>query len=149
MNYVRKLKKLTGMTGWSFTDGPDTKCGEDLYLITSCETDGTYADHEAYINIDQGFVTISVDGEKIWEGEDLETGRVFECPICKSDLVHRKMLDGFEINRISKGGRIRNINSVDNGSDYVWCSANSNHIIPPELMEEVFKLVRSRIRFNG
>ena len=61
MDIIRKLEKLTGIKGWSFTDGPDTGCGVEYYLVSG--------KHEAYVNNDQGSITISVDGECIFSGE--------------------------------------------------------------------------------
>ena len=60
MNIVKKLEELTGKKGWKIISGPETRCGVDYYFKRNSQT--------AYVNEDQGFVTISVDGENIFGG---------------------------------------------------------------------------------
>ena len=63
MNILAKLYELTGDDTWKITNGPDSGCGIDYYFVSAYK-------NEAYVNNDQGFVTISVDGETLFDGED-------------------------------------------------------------------------------
>lgn len=60
-NFVSFLERITKYKGWREVNGPDSGCGIDYWY----ETD----EHEAYINIDQGEMTVSLDGDRIWEGD--------------------------------------------------------------------------------
>jgi hypothetical protein len=47
---------------WESTDGPETRCGVDYYFAHRSSRS------EAYINCDQGYVTITVDDENVFSG---------------------------------------------------------------------------------
>lgn len=66
MTHEEILEKLTDETGWESVDGPDSRCGVDYYYKNESS--------EAYINDDQGFLTVVVDGQGLFSGEieDLE-----------------------------------------------------------------------------
>lgn len=55
------LEKITGIGGWKEMIGPDSRTGVDYWYGSG--------EHEAYINVDQGFVTVSVDHEIVFEGD--------------------------------------------------------------------------------
>jgi hypothetical protein len=61
------LAALTGTRAkaWTSQSGPDTRCGVDYYYAHS---NGS----EAYINVDQGHFTVSVDGETLYSGDPTE-----------------------------------------------------------------------------
>jgi hypothetical protein len=61
------LAVLTGTRAkaWKSQNGPDTRCGIDYYYAHS-------SGKGAYINIDQGYFTVSVDGETIFSGDPTE-----------------------------------------------------------------------------
>lgn len=61
------LAALTGThaKAWKSQGGPDTRCGVDYYYAHS-------SGKEAYINVDQGYFTVSVDGETIFSGDPTE-----------------------------------------------------------------------------
>jgi hypothetical protein len=63
------LEDLTGVSGWIAVDGPDTRCGIDYWFEGP---DGQLA----YINIDQGAMTVSVDGEVVFETDNYQA----DCP---------------------------------------------------------------------
>jgi hypothetical protein len=46
---------------WNFVNGPDTGVGNDYYLINS-------NNDEAYINVDQDYYVIEINGEQIDAG---------------------------------------------------------------------------------
>jgi len=50
----------TRAKAWKSQSGPDTRCGVDYYYAHS-------SGKEAYINIDQGHFTVSVDGEPFFQ----------------------------------------------------------------------------------
>lgn len=58
------LSVLTGTCAkaWIPQSGPETRCGVDYYYAHS-------SGKEAYINVDQGRFTISVDGDTIFSGD--------------------------------------------------------------------------------
>ena len=58
------LATLTGTRAkaWTPQTGPDTRCGVDYYYAHR-------SGKEAYINVDQGHFTVSVDGESIFSGD--------------------------------------------------------------------------------
>jgi hypothetical protein len=62
MDILKKLKTITGNRTWKFTDGPDSGMGTDYWFADD-------ADNEAYANNDQGYITISVNGQPIWNNE--------------------------------------------------------------------------------
>ncbi len=55
MNYIQKLEEVTGIKGWISQDGPQSRCGLDFFFQQG-------KNNHAYINNDQGFVTILVNG---------------------------------------------------------------------------------------
>lgn len=61
------LAALTGTRAkaWKQQSGPDTRCGVDYYFAHS-------SGKEAYINVDQGHFTVSMDGETIFSGDPTE-----------------------------------------------------------------------------
>jgi hypothetical protein len=69
VNFSKILEDVTGISGWVEVDGPDTRCGVDYWFEGP---DG----QSAYINIDQGAMTVSIDGEVVFETDDYET----DCP---------------------------------------------------------------------
>ncbi len=58
------LSVLTGTRAkaWKPQSGPDTRCGVDYYYAHS-------SGKEAYINVDQGHFTISVDDDTVFSGD--------------------------------------------------------------------------------
>jgi hypothetical protein len=55
MNYIQKLEEVTGIKGWISQNGPQSRCGLDFFFQQG-------KNNHAYINNDQGFVTILVNG---------------------------------------------------------------------------------------
>ncbi len=55
------LEELVGGK-WEEVDGPDSGCGIDMWFQNE-NLD------EIYVNDDQGFLTISMDGNTIWTGD--------------------------------------------------------------------------------
>lgn len=62
MNIQQKLIDLTGDRSWHFVSGPESGNGVDYWLAN-------FDGDEAYANDDQGYITISVNGEPIWNNE--------------------------------------------------------------------------------
>ena len=62
ISYEKAIAKLTGTraNSWENIDGPDTHCGVDYYFEHRSKKT------EAYLNNDQGYITISVDGEQVF-----------------------------------------------------------------------------------
>jgi hypothetical protein len=54
------LKRITGIGGWKEVSGPDSRVGIDYWYRAGR--------HEAYINLDQGHMSVSVDQEVVFEG---------------------------------------------------------------------------------
>ena len=54
------LKRITGIGGWKEVNGPDSRAGLDYWYRAGR--------HEAYINVDQGHLTVSIDQEVVFEG---------------------------------------------------------------------------------
>jgi hypothetical protein len=54
------LNRITGISGWKEVHGPDSRVGLDYWYRAG--------PHDAYINVDQGFMTVSVDKETVFEG---------------------------------------------------------------------------------
>lgn len=54
------LKKVSGVGGWQEVSGPDSGVGLDYWYRAGR--------HEAYINVDQGHMVVSVDQEVVFEG---------------------------------------------------------------------------------
>lgn len=52
----------TAEADWESTEGPDSRCGQDYYYKN------TKTGQEAYVNIDQGHITIAIDGEGVYDG---------------------------------------------------------------------------------
>lgn len=63
MNIQDKLIELTGDKSWQHTDGPNSGTGVDYWLVND-------KGDEAYANDDQGYVTISINGEPVWNNEN-------------------------------------------------------------------------------
>ncbi|MFS1429400.1 hypothetical protein LMH73_020215, partial [Vibrio splendidus] len=53
-----------------------------------------------------------------------------ECPVCKSNLHHKRVDDAETINEISPEGQVTEITSDSNGSDSIYCSKDRRHKIP-------------------
>jgi hypothetical protein len=68
LSYEKALAKLTNTRAalWESSNGPDTRCGVDYYFVHR------RSKIEAYINWDQGCVTITVDGENVFSGMEQE-----------------------------------------------------------------------------
>jgi len=63
-DFPKLLEKVTGKKNWKEINGPDSGCGLDYwYKSGKCE---------AYINLDQGWITVSIDDEVVFEGRDLD-----------------------------------------------------------------------------
>ena len=73
MNNIEILEQLTSIKSWRAIDGPASRCGMDFWY-QSRETNEAGAYVEAYLNNDQGYLTVTVDGDTIFSGmrEDLE-----------------------------------------------------------------------------
>ena len=54
------LKRITGIGGWTEVGGPESRVGLDYWYRAGR--------HEAYINVDQGHLTVSIDQEVVFEG---------------------------------------------------------------------------------
>ena len=65
----------------------------------------------------------------------------YECPVCKADLIHKRIDDGFDTYRIRKDGTREHTASKSNGSDWVWCSKNEDHYVPQKIIVAVVELV--------
>jgi hypothetical protein len=65
-NFPKFLQSLTEYKGWHEVNGPDSRCGID-YWYECVDEDGEQ--HSAYINIDQGEMTVSLDEEVVWQGD--------------------------------------------------------------------------------
>ena len=59
-DFPRFLRRITGIGGWKEVNGPDSGVGLDYWYRAG--------KHDAYINVDQGFMTVSVDKEVVYEG---------------------------------------------------------------------------------
>ena len=72
-NFPKLLARLTDTFAivWDEEPGPDTHCGLDYYYRNRD------TGHEAYINVDQEYVDISIDGFCVYGGI-LEEDREFE-----------------------------------------------------------------------
>lgn len=55
----------TRAKAWKSQNGPDMRCGVDYYYAHS-------SGKQAYVNVDQGHFTVSVDGETIFSGDPTE-----------------------------------------------------------------------------
>jgi hypothetical protein len=62
-NFPKLLEKLTKVKGWKETSGIQTGVGVDYFYTNK-------NNNYVYINIDQSFMTISLDGENIFSGDD-------------------------------------------------------------------------------
>jgi hypothetical protein len=65
----------------------------------------------------------------------------FECPICRSTLEHEREDDGIIRNAISKSGEVIEVYNDSKGGDRVYCSHDSKHPLPQELIKAVLDLV--------
>jgi hypothetical protein len=54
------LKKVSGVGGWQEVRGPDSGVGLDYWYRAGR--------HEAYLNLDQGHLTVSIGQEVVFEG---------------------------------------------------------------------------------
>lgn len=54
------LKKVSSVEGWQEVRGPDSDVGLDYWYHAG--------KHEAYINLDQGHMTVSIDQDVVFEG---------------------------------------------------------------------------------
>ncbi len=74
LNLPGMLAVLTGTRArdWKLQDGPDSGCGTDYFYAHCCGK-------EAYINVDQRHITISVAGETIFMGDPSEEPRLKRC----------------------------------------------------------------------
>lgn len=61
-DFVGMLANLTGKTGWTEMDGPDSRCGLDYYYRLPRGAS------EAYINVDQDSIVVTVDAETVYTG---------------------------------------------------------------------------------
>jgi hypothetical protein len=61
------LAELTGTdpSAWEEVEGPESGCGLDYWYCHAMSG-------EAYVNVDQTCITVSIEGEKIYEGDYLE-----------------------------------------------------------------------------
>ncbi len=64
LSILEKLAAVTDTSAkeWEALDGPDSRVGVD-YWYRHRKTGA-----EAYVNLDQEYLTISVDGEKVFDG---------------------------------------------------------------------------------
>ena len=60
-DFPRVLRRITGIGGWQEVNGPDSRVGLDYWYRAG--------NHEAYINLDQGVMTVSIDKEVVFEGD--------------------------------------------------------------------------------
>lgn len=66
-DFPKFLEKITGYKGWKEVPGPDSHCGID-YWYECTDEDGE--EHTAYINIDQGHLTVNDENdERIFTGD--------------------------------------------------------------------------------
>ena len=59
------LQKLTDTEGWKEVNGPSSGVGLDYWYENA---EGS----EAYINLDQGEMTVSIDDDVVWQGSSEE-----------------------------------------------------------------------------
>lgn len=62
MNIQQKLAELAQDPSWRLIDGPSSGTGVDYWLVND-------KGDEAYANDDQGYITISINGEPVWNNE--------------------------------------------------------------------------------
>lgn len=62
MDIQQKVIELTGDNSWKHTNGPDSGHGVDYWLENNSRS-------EAYANDDEGYVTIAIDGQPVWDNE--------------------------------------------------------------------------------
>lgn len=65
----------------------------------------------------------------------------YECPVCKSELIHKRIDDGVETHLIHKDGTTECIGSKSNGGTDVYCSKDADHKLPNKLVEAVIELL--------
>lgn len=61
---LNMLVHFSGIEQWTEHNGPQSRCGVDYWYTSGA--------HEAHINDDQGFITITVDGNEIFSGMEDE-----------------------------------------------------------------------------
>ncbi len=69
LNLSKLLEENTIYKGWEEADGPETGVGID-YWFECTDEDGKI--HSAYINVDQTDISVSVDGDVVWQGDSSE-----------------------------------------------------------------------------
>ena len=76
MNLVKLLEDFTDVKGWHEVPGPSSGCGLDYWYETDEGEDdeGEPQVIEAYVNVDQGICTVSINDENIFEGDLAEAG---------------------------------------------------------------------------
>lgn len=70
MNCLNILYVITGKNNWEESDGLQTGVGAEYWFKSG--------EDEAYICNDQGYVTITLNGETVFEGYDDETDETEE-----------------------------------------------------------------------
>ena len=65
------LDLITALDGWKEASGPDSGTGLDYWYVIIQEGNDS-PEHEAYINIDQTWMTVDVDGETMYSGDFTE-----------------------------------------------------------------------------
>lgn len=64
-----------------------------------------------------------------------------ECPVCKAELIHKRVDDGCDVWLIKKNSAKKFITSKSDGYDKVYCSKNANHKIPSVLEDRVIEIL--------
>lgn len=67
MDLVRLLEDHSDYKGWRETAGPDSGCGLDYWYEAG-------EDAQAYVNVDQGFATVTINDEVVFAGDLEEAG---------------------------------------------------------------------------
>jgi hypothetical protein len=68
LNLFALLARLTGKKQWEGISGPDSETGVDYWFARKEST--------ANINLDQNWLTVSVDGKMLFEGTDAEAANI-------------------------------------------------------------------------
>jgi len=69
------------------------------------------------------------------------SNKKYVCPECGSSLKHERRDDGYERHEITPDGDVTVISSDSDGYNSVYCSYDSDHDIPVDLINEVIVLV--------
>ena len=69
---------------------------------------------------------------------------IYECPICQATLDHTREDDGIVRHEISKSGDVIEVYNDSNGEDSVYCTNDSSHEIPQEMVQAVIDLVQGQ-----